>query len=156
MDPLVQSSEAKYSLQVKIFEFYPSGGTMVKYRIGIYGRRAAKTGKKSWRETWRTTGAKFRSKILSPGENFTHLVAPQSSTESEFLGVGRPKRLKSPGEKLDALLVKCSKGKYSLQVKIIEFYLFGLKCRRGTPQSAKSCRVPAIPDGTPELCTSGA
>ncbi len=41
-----------------------------KYRIEIFGRRAAKTCKKSWRETLRTPGAKFRSKILSPGQNF--------------------------------------------------------------------------------------
>ncbi len=41
-----------------------------KYRIGIFGSRAAKRGKKSWRKTSRTTGAKFRSKIPSPSKNF--------------------------------------------------------------------------------------
>ncbi len=35
-----------------------------KYRIGILSRRAAKTGKKSWRETLCATGVKFRSEIL--------------------------------------------------------------------------------------------
>ncbi len=90
--PLVQNSEGKYSLQVKIFEFYPSGpkcrGALCgvqsatpallnftpvvlevslhdflpvnrKYRIRIFGRRAAQTGKRCWKETLRTTGAKF-------------------------------------------------------------------------------------------------
>ncbi len=82
--PLVQSSEVKYYLQVKIFEFYLSGpkcqgGTLQchyqwcikflstifpfwcwKYRIGIFGRRAIKISKKSWKETSHTTGTKFR------------------------------------------------------------------------------------------------
>ncbi len=37
-----------------------------KYRIGIFGRGAAKTGKKSWREALYTTGAKFRSAGMAP------------------------------------------------------------------------------------------
>ncbi len=41
-----------------------------KYRIGIIGHRVAKTCKKSWKETFGTIGAKFRRKILSPGQNF--------------------------------------------------------------------------------------
>ncbi len=49
-----------------------------KDRIEIFGRRAAKMSKNSWRETFASTGVKFPSEILSPGENFgnsTHLVA---------------------------------------------------------------------------------
>ncbi len=41
-----------------------------KYRIGIFGRGAAKMGKKSRRETLRTAGAMFPRKILSPRQNF--------------------------------------------------------------------------------------
>ncbi len=77
----VQSSEGKYSLQIKIFEFYLSGSATpalwnfapevskvsphdspvlwLKVRIGILGHRVAKTGSKSWRETLHTTNAKF-------------------------------------------------------------------------------------------------
>ncbi len=40
-------------------------------RIGILGSGAAKRGKKSWGETLRTTGVKFRSEILSPGQNLS-------------------------------------------------------------------------------------
>ncbi len=50
---------------------------------------------------------------------------PVESTELEFLDVGWPKQEKNPGEKLDAPLVQSSKAKYSLQVKIFEFYSSG-------------------------------
>ncbi len=59
--PLVQSSKAKYSLQIKIVEFYPSSRT------------------------------------------------PVESTGSEFSAVVRPKRVKNPGEKLYAPLMRSSK-----------------------------------------------
>ncbi len=39
-----------------------------KYRIEIFSCRATKICKKSWRETLCTTGIKFRSEILSPGQ----------------------------------------------------------------------------------------
>ncbi len=52
--PLVQSSQGKYALQVKIFEFYPSGRS-----AGVHS----------------------------------------ADTESKFSAVGRPKRVKNPGEK---------------------------------------------------------
>ncbi len=48
--------------------FYPFWGR--KYRIGIFGHRAAKTGKKSRRETFGTSNAKFRRKILFPSQHF--------------------------------------------------------------------------------------
>ncbi len=48
-----------------------------KYRIGIFGHGAPQTDRKSWKETLRTTGAKFRMKILK-FSNFTHLLAPCS------------------------------------------------------------------------------
>ncbi len=47
--------------------------------IEIFGGRAAKMSKNSWREAFATTGVKFRSEILFPGEKFgnlTNLVAP--------------------------------------------------------------------------------
>ncbi len=40
------------------------------YRIVIFDHRTVQTGKKFWKETLRTTGANFRMKILSPGQNF--------------------------------------------------------------------------------------
>ncbi len=41
-----------------------------KYRIKMFGHRADKMYKKSWKETFSTIRAKFRRKILSPGQNF--------------------------------------------------------------------------------------
>ncbi len=99
--PLVQNSEGKYSLQVKIFEFYPSDRTLVE------------------------------------------------STESKFSAVRPLKRVKNTGEKLYPLLVQTSEGKYSLQIKIFEFYPSGPECRGGTRQSAE-CH-----HGTSELRTRG-
>ncbi len=51
--------------------FYPFRGR--KYRIGMFGRREAQTGKKTWRETFGTTGEKFWRKILPPSQNFRTL-----------------------------------------------------------------------------------
>ncbi len=65
----------------KIWKFDPWSHLGQKDRIEIFGRGAAKMGKKSWRDTFGTTGVKFGSEILSPAEklgNFTHLVAPWS------------------------------------------------------------------------------
>ncbi len=45
-----------------------------KTRLVIFGRGAPKTGKKSWRETFGTTGVKFRSEMLSPGENLSSVL----------------------------------------------------------------------------------
>ncbi len=71
-------------------------------------------------------------------------------SESEFSAIGRPKCLKNPEEKLSAPLVQSSEEKFTLQVKIFEFYPSGPKCRDGTLHSAE-CHL-----GTSELCTSGA
>ncbi len=43
-------------------------------RIEIFRLGAAKLRKKSWRETFGTTGVKFLSEILSPGEKFGNLT----------------------------------------------------------------------------------
>ncbi len=51
------------------------------------------------------------------------------NTESEFSAVGWRKRVKKHREKLSAPLVQSSEGKYSLRVKIFEFYPSGPKCR---------------------------
>ncbi len=40
-----------------------------KDRFVIFDREAPKTSKKFWGETLRTTGVKFRSEVLSPGQN---------------------------------------------------------------------------------------
>ncbi len=47
---------------------------MVAYRSKVvnqnFSNRAAKMGKKYWRETFGNIGAKFQRKILSPGQSF--------------------------------------------------------------------------------------
>ncbi len=58
------------------------------------------------------------------------------STESEFLAIERPKRVKNHKEKLYAPLVQKSEEKYCLQVKIFELYPSGTKCQGGTLQNA--------------------
>ncbi len=58
----MQNFEWKYSLRVKIFEFYPSARTLFESTESEFlGHRAAKMGKKSSRKTLHTTGAKFLS-----------------------------------------------------------------------------------------------
>ncbi len=75
---------------------------------------------------------------------------PVERTKSKFSALGRPKRVKNPGEQLYAPLVQSSEGKYSFQVQIFEFYLTGPKCRDGTLHSAE-CHP-----GISELCISSA
>ncbi len=66
---------------------------------------------------------------------FTRFVV--ESEKSEFSPLGRPKRVKNSKEKLSAPLVQSCKGIYCLQVKILEFYPSGLRCRCGTLHSAE-------------------
>ncbi len=106
--------------------FYPFWGR--KYRIGNFGCTAAQTGKKFWKETLRTTGAKFRMKILSPGQFFWILLIrshPVRKYQIGILGHRAAKIGKNPGEKLLAPLVQSSEWKYSLQVNFFEFYPSG-------------------------------
>ncbi len=122
-----------------------------KYWIEIFGHRSTKTGKKLWREILRITGARFRSEIPSPVQNFWILPNWWHSGRKYQIEIfGRraaktvkksaAKTVKNPVDKLYAPLVQSSEVKYSLQIRIFEFYPSGPNCHPGTL----------------ELCSSGA
>ncbi len=72
--PLVQSSKGKYSLQFKIFEFYTSGHTMVESTELEFLDLGRPKWFKNHGDTLRTTGAKFRWKILALGWKFSNFI----------------------------------------------------------------------------------
>ncbi len=105
-----------------------------KDRFVIFGRKTAKMGEITRRDTFETTGVMFQGKILSPKQKFgdlTNFVAPQNAipgsgrttvekTESKFSALGQPKWVKFPGRILSRSLASCSGVKFSLQCKNLE------------------------------------
>ncbi len=127
--PLVQSSKAKYSPRVKLFKFYQFGRTLVKSTESEFfdtGRpkQVKNPGEKLYAPLVQSSEAKY-SLSVEIFKFYQSGRTPFESTESEFSALGQPKRVKNSGEKLYAPLVQSSEGKYSLQVKIFEFYPFG-------------------------------